>query len=133
MHRRPVVDLLHRVEKQHAVEAERAGEDEVGVGVLDAARDRAEVAVAELPLEEQHLLQAALLRHLARAREMKCVAGNLLVTMATVFGGFGAEAAASNARFGHTPGSPEPPEAENCMSYLASFGVPKLLWIRILL
>ena len=52
--RRRVVDLLHRVEQQVAVEADRADPDEVGLGVLHAVGDRAEVAVAEVPFEEQH-------------------------------------------------------------------------------
>ncbi len=65
--RRLVVDLLHRVEQEVAVEADRADPDEVGLGVLHPVGDRAEVAVAEVPFEEQHLRQAALLQHLARA------------------------------------------------------------------
>src|SRR5260221_7651686 len=61
--------------------------------------------------------------------EMKCSDGNLLVTMASVFGGLGAAAAASSTRFGQAfSGSPEPPEDGNCRSYLTIRGVPKLLF-----
>ena len=68
------------------------------------------------------------------ATEMKCSDGNLLVRIATVFGGVGAAATASNTRFGQTiSGSPEPPEVGNCMSYLTMRGVPKLLCRIILL
>ena len=49
---RRVVDLLHRVEQQVALEADRADEDEVGFRVLDAVGDGAVVAVAEFPFEE---------------------------------------------------------------------------------
>src|SRR5882672_7308979 len=50
--------------------------------------------------------------------EMKCSDGNLLVTIATVFGGRGPEATASSTRLGQAfSGSPEPPEVGNCMSY----------------
>ena len=56
---------------------------------------------------------------------MACTEGNLLVTMATVFGGLGSFAAASKMWFGQTfSGSNGEPAVWNCMSYLASFGMP---------
>jgi hypothetical protein len=65
---RRVVDLLHRIEQLVAFEADGAVPDEVGVGLFDAAGNGAEVAVAEVPLQEQHLLEPTLLRHLAHAQ-----------------------------------------------------------------
>ena len=56
---------------------------------------------------------------------MWCTEGNLLVTMATVFGALGSFAAASKIRLGQTvSGSNALPETGNCISYLASRGMP---------
>ena len=58
---------------------------------------------------------------------MKWIDGNLLVTTATVFGGFGPAASASNTVLGTVVAGSEPSDqAGNCMSYLASDGTPSV-------
>ena len=64
---------------------------------------------------------------------MKCTLGNLLVTMAMVFGGFGEAASASSTVFGNvTCGSGPSDHVGNCRSYLAMFGMPNVWWMRSL-
>src|SRR5687767_2822574 len=59
--------------------------------------------------------------------DMKWIDGNLLVTTATVFGGFGPLASDSNTVFVVVvPGSEPSDQAGNCMSYLASDGTPSV-------
>src|SRR3954470_19379794 len=65
--------------------------------------------------------------------DMKWIDGNLLVTTATVFGGFGPLASASNTVLVVvTAGSDPSDHAGNCMSYLASEGTPSVWWISTL-
>ena len=65
---------------------------------------------------------------------MKWIDGNLLVTTATVFGGFGDAASASNSvAFTVLPGSEPSDHAGNCSSYLASDGTPSVWWTSTLL
>ena len=59
--------------------------------------------------------------------DMKWIDGNLLVTTATVFGGFGPAASASKTVFGTVVAGSEPSDqAGNCISYLASDGMPSV-------
>ena len=56
--------------------------------------------------------------------------GNLLVTMATDFGGFAVAATASNTTPGTVRlGSGPNGAAGKCISYLARCGIPKLWWM----
>src|SRR5438445_11880397 len=58
---------------------------------------------------------------------MNWIEGNLLVTTATVFGGFGPAASASNTVFGTVVAGSEPSDqAGNCSSYFASDGTPSV-------
>ncbi len=58
---------------------------------------------------------------------MNWIGGNLLVTTATVFGGLGPAASASNTVAGTVlPGSAPSDQAGNEFSYLASDGMPKV-------
>jgi len=58
---------------------------------------------------------------------MNWIEGNLLVTTATVFGGLGEAARASNRVFGTVVAGSEPiDQAGNCMSYLARDGMPSV-------
>src|SRR5674476_295316 len=69
-------------------------------------------------------------RFLATSRppsDMKWTEGNLLVTMAMVLGGLGEAASASNRVLGTVScGLGPSDQAGNCMSYLASDGMPKV-------
>src|SRR5207253_10032716 len=66
--------------------------------------------------------------------DMKCTDGNLLVTTAIVFGGFGDAASASNSVFGNvTAGSGPSDHVGKCESYLARLGIPNGWWIRTVL
>lgn len=58
---------------------------------------------------------------------MNWIDGNLLVTTATVFGGLGDAASASKSVLGTVVAGSEPIDhAGNCMSYLASDGMPSV-------
>jgi hypothetical protein len=58
---------------------------------------------------------------------MKWTDGNLLVTTAIVFGGLGEAASALNTVFGTVfAGSGPSDQAGNCLSYLASEGMPNV-------
>ena len=62
---------------------------------------------------------------------MKWTDGNLLVTMAIVFGGFGCAASASRACSGTSfAGSGPSDQVGNCASYLARLGMPNVWWIE---
>src|SRR5260221_2366007 len=66
--------------------------------------------------------------------DMKCTDGNLLVTIAIVFGGLGDAASALRSVFGNVvAGSGPSDQVGNCMSYLARLGMPKVGWMGILL
>src|SRR3954471_21965319 len=59
--------------------------------------------------------------------DMKCTDGNLLVTTAIVFGGFGDAASASSTVAGTVDAGSGPSDhAGNCMSYLAIDGMPNV-------
>ena len=65
---------------------------------------------------------------------MNWIDGNLLVTTATVFGGFGPAASASNTVFGTVVCGSEPiDQAGKVMSYLASDGMPSVCCTSTLL
>src|SRR5450755_1510693 len=66
--------------------------------------------------------------------DMNCTDGNLLVTMAIVFGGLGDAASAFKTVLGNVvAGSGPSDHVGNCMSYLARLGMPKVWWMSILL
>src|SRR5438067_13681005 len=59
--------------------------------------------------------------------DMKCTEGNLLVTIAIVFGGLGDAASASNSVLGNVvAGSGPSDQVGNCASYLARLGIPNV-------
>ena len=65
---------------------------------------------------------------------MKWTDGNLLVTIAIVFGGLGEAASASNTVVGTVlAGSGPSDHAGNCMSYFAIDGMPNVWWTSTLL
>ena len=58
---------------------------------------------------------------------MKWTEGNLLVTIAMVFGGFGVAASASNSVFGNVAAGSGPSDhVGKCASYLARLGMPNV-------
>ena len=61
---------------------------------------------------------------------MNCTEGNLLVTIAIVFGGWPVDSSASSSLVGTTfSDSKARPLDEKCIGYFASLGMPNVWWI----